>query len=68
MNWDELLKQTEGRTLEFKETLSSSDNLIKTVIAFSNDIGGEIYIGIANNPRAVVGVPEDDLVKYPLFH
>ena len=37
-------------------------DLAKTVIAFANDAGGELYIGIKNNPREIVGLPEEELV------
>ncbi|EIM74352.1 transcriptional regulator [Nitritalea halalkaliphila LW7] len=33
----------------------------KTVVAFANDAGGELYIGIKNNPRALVGIPQNQL-------
>jgi predicted HTH transcriptional regulator len=41
--------------LEFKETLPSSADLAKTIVAFANDAGGELYIGIKDNPRQVTG-------------
>ena len=53
----------ENRKLEFKETLPSGDKIVRTAVAFSNDAGGEIYIGIKNEPREIVGVPEDELFK-----
>ena len=60
---EKILKQTEGRKIEFKETLPKKSDLCKTVVAFANDAGGEIYIGIRNNPRIVVGVPEENLIE-----
>ncbi|MBA7527480.1 hypothetical protein ES705_19656 [subsurface metagenome] len=44
----ETIKQPEGRRLEFKETMPSASDIGKTVIAFSNDAGGEFYYGIKN--------------------
>lgn len=35
--------------------------MVKTILAFANDAGGELYIGIKDNPREVVGLNEDDL-------
>ncbi|MCF8395943.1 MAG: putative DNA binding domain-containing protein, partial [Melioribacteraceae bacterium] len=35
----------------------------KTVIAFANDAGGDIYIGVQDNPRSITGLPEDELVE-----
>lgn len=63
MNIKEIIKQPEGRRLEFKETLPENADLANTIIAFANDAGGELYIGIRNNPREIVGLPEEELVK-----
>ena len=52
--------QKEGRRLEFKESLPTNSDLAKTIVAFANDAGGEIYIGI-NDAHEVVGLQEDDL-------
>ena len=62
MNIKELIKQPEGRRLEFKSVLPENADLAKTIVAFANDAGGELYIGIRNNPREVVGVAEDELM------
>lgn len=53
----------EGRKLEIKETLPSGNKIERTAVAFSNDAGGEIYIGIKNEPREITGIPENELVK-----
>ena len=63
MNINEIIKKTEGRRLEFKEMIPTQFGLPKTVVAFANDAGGEIYIGVRDNPREVVGLPEDKLVE-----
>lgn len=55
--------QPEGRRLEFKETLPTVSDLAKTIVAFANDAGGDLFIGIRDTPREVTGVPEDDLMK-----
>jgi len=62
MKIDEILQLTEGRRLEFKKTLPSKADLAKTVIAFANDAGGELFIGVCDTPRTIVGLPEDRLV------
>ncbi len=54
----------EGRQLEFKETLESYSNLIKTVVAFSNDIGGKILIRIENKTNEVIGLSEAEIDIY----
>lgn len=52
----------EGRRLEFKNELPMNSDLAKTIVAFANDAGGEIYIGIDNN-RKISGLPEEDLPR-----
>lgn len=56
MNIENLLKQDEGKTLEFKRDLSSSRNLLKTLVAFSNTAGGRVIIGFDEKTRLPVGV------------
>lgn len=63
MKIKEILNQPEGRKIEFKSTLPSHADLNKTIVAFANDAGGELYIGIKDKPRIVVGVPENDLIQ-----
>ncbi len=63
LNFQNILKQPEGRKLEFKETLPSSADLAKTIVAFANDAGGEMYIGIKDNPRQVTGINEEELIS-----
>jgi predicted HTH transcriptional regulator len=57
-----ILLQPEGRRLELKESLPTNAELAKTIIAFANDAGGELYVGIKDNPREVVGVNEEELL------
>lgn len=63
MKINEIIQQPEGRRLEFKQELPAVADLAKTIVAFANDAGGELFIGIRNEPREVTGVPEDDLFK-----
>jgi predicted HTH transcriptional regulator len=63
MKINEIIKQPEGRRLEFKEVLPTSADLAKTIVAFANDAGGELFIGIRNEPRELVGIQEDELIK-----
>ena len=62
VNIKDIISQSEGRRLEFKETMPGRSDLSKTVVAFANDAGGDIYIGVRDNPREVIGLPEMDLV------
>ena len=63
MQIEKIIKQPEGRRLEFKEQLPSGSNLAKTVIAFSNDAGGAIYLGVKDEPREIVGLEPDTILQ-----
>ena len=63
MKINEIIHQPEGRRLEFKQELPRVADLCKTIVAFANDAGGELFIGVRNEPREIVGIPEDDLFK-----
>ena len=61
LNISERIKKGENRTLEFKREVSDSlHNILKTIVSFANDAGGDILIGIDNNCN-VVGIEEDTL-------
>ncbi|RXJ50433.1 RNA-binding domain-containing protein [Gelidibacter gilvus] len=63
MSLKDIIKQPEGRRLEFKEAIPTKAELGKTIVAFSNDAGGVLYLGVRDEPREVVGIPEDDLMS-----
>ncbi len=54
----ELLKQPEGKTLEFKRDLSSPGGVLRSIIAFANTAGGTLLIGVEDKSRHVRGVKE----------
>lgn len=58
MNLTELLRQAEGKTLEFKRDLSSSSGVLRTVVAFANTAGGALLIGVEDRTRHVRGVAD----------
>lgn len=60
---NQILQQSEGRKLEFKKEITSGLDIAKTAIAFANDAGGTMYIGIQDTPRQVTGIDEDLLLK-----
>lgn len=62
MDINQLLRQTEGRRLEFKGEQPTNSDLAKTIVAFANDAGGEIYIGIDDNQK-IVGLPDEELTQ-----
>ncbi len=49
--------QVESSTLEFKVQLPQNDQIVKTVIGFSNQSGGRLIIGVEDD-RTIVGIPE----------
>ena len=54
----ELLKHTEGKTLEFKRDLSSPEGILKCLVAFANAAGGIVVIGVEDGSKNVRGVPD----------
>jgi ATP-dependent DNA helicase RecG len=58
MNLLELLKRPEGKTLEFKRDLSSSEGAMRSIIAFANTAGGTLLIGVEDKTRHVRGVSD----------
>jgi len=58
MNLLEVLKQAEGKSLEFKRDLSSPDGVLKAIVAFSNTSGGIILLGVEDKSKLVRGIPD----------
>jgi len=54
----DLLNKPEGKTLEFKQDLSSPRNILKTIVAFANTAGGRIIIGVEDKSRTVSGIAD----------
>lgn len=57
MKIEDLLTHPEGKTLEFKQDLSSPKNILRTVAAFANTAGGMLIIGRADD-GSMVGVAD----------
>lgn len=59
----------EDQVTEFKQRLTSIQDVSKTVCAFANTLGGMIVVGISDD-RSIVGVPQDQLdrVQKELSH
>ncbi|MES9857798.1 MAG: ATP-binding protein [Sedimenticola sp.] len=58
MNITALLECQEGKTLEFKQDLSSPKNLLKTLVAFANTAGGMVVVGIEDSTRQPLGIEQ----------
>ena len=56
MDLTEILREPEGKTVEFKRDLSSPNPFLRTVVAFANTAGGTILIGVENGTRRIRGV------------
>lgn len=53
----------ESETIEFKQTLAETEDVAKTIVAFSNTKGGDIYIGIKDNGELITINIEDSSLK-----
>jgi len=53
---DKTLTMQEGKTLEFKQDLSSPKNFLKTLVAFANTAGGVLLVGVEDKTNKVIGV------------
>jgi predicted HTH transcriptional regulator len=54
------LAQPEGKTLDYKRDLSSSDRVLRTLVAYANSAGGAVVIGV-DDDHNVVGVNDPDM-------
>jgi len=43
--------------------MPTNADLVKTIIAFANDAGGEFFLGVKDKPREVVGLDENELLS-----
>lgn len=55
--FEQLIDQREGETLDFKREMPSSSDLAKLITAFYNTHGGTIVFGVENGTRRLAGVP-----------
>lgn len=53
--------ETESSVLELKREIPKYDQIIKTIIGFSNQHGGKLIVGVANNGE-IVGISEEEAV------
>jgi ATP-dependent DNA helicase RecG len=58
MSLQKLIKDGEGKTIEFKAELPNSNTLAKTIIAFSNTGGGKLIVGV-NDQGEIIGLEPD---------
>ncbi|WP_374164171.1 RNA-binding domain-containing protein [Arcticibacter sp. MXS-1] len=61
----QLILEGEEVSLDFKKTITSCSKIAKTLVAFANNKGGRLLIGVADNGE-VKGVRSEDEEKYML--
>jgi predicted HTH transcriptional regulator len=63
MNLRKLILQGEGATLDFKKTITSNEKIAKSLVAFANNKGGKLLIGVADD-GTIKGVKSEDEERY----
>src|SRR6202000_617684 len=63
MNIKKLIFEGEGVSLDFKKTITSCEKIARTMVAFANNKGGRLLIGVADD-GAIKGVKSDDEERY----
>ncbi len=63
MNIRRLILEGENVSLDFKKTISSSEKIAKTLVAFANNRGGKLLIGVADD-GTIKGVKSEEEEKY----
>ncbi|SDL49864.1 AlbA family DNA-binding domain-containing protein [Pedobacter antarcticus] len=63
MNIRKLILQGEGTTLDFKKTISNKEKIAKSLVAFANNKGGTLLIGVADD-GTIRGVKSEDEERY----
>jgi Predicted transcriptional regulator containing an HTH domain and an uncharacterized domain shared with the mammalian protein Schlafen len=65
VNIKTLILQGEGEQLDFKNKISSYEKIAKTLVAFANNKGGKLLVGVADNGQ-IKGVKNEDEERYML--
>lgn len=55
------LDQPESRRLEFKEGFPKGEQVARTAVAFANESGGRIVFGVRDEPRTIIGIPDEKI-------
>lgn len=63
MNIKKMIIEGEGVTLDFKKTITSCEKIAKTLVAFANNKGGRLLIGVLDD-GTIKGVKSEDEEKY----
>lgn len=60
-----LISQGEGEQLDFKNKISSCEKIAKTLVAFANNKGGKLLVGVADD-GSIKGIKNEDEERYML--
>jgi len=63
MNIKRLILEGEGVSLDFKKTITRCEKIAKTMVAFANNKGGRLLIGVADD-GSIKGVKYEEEEKY----
>ncbi len=63
MNIKRLILEGENVSLDFKKTISNCEKIAKTLVAFANNKGGKLLIGVADD-GTIKGVKSEEEEKY----
>lgn len=63
MNLRKLILQGEGTTLDFKKTITNNEKIARSLVAFANNQGGQLLIGVADD-GTIRGVKSEDEERY----
>ncbi len=63
MNLKRLILAGENVNLDFKKTISNAEKIAKTLVAFANNSGGKLLIGVADDGN-IKGVKAEEEEKY----
>jgi predicted HTH transcriptional regulator len=66
MNIRKLILQGEGTTLDFKKTITNVRKIAKSLVAFANNKGGQLLIGVTDD-GTITGVKSEDEEKYMIL-
>ncbi|HXI00188.1 MAG TPA: RNA-binding domain-containing protein [Sphingobacteriaceae bacterium] len=65
MNIRKIILEGEGATLDFKNRITSQEKIAKTLVAFANNKGGRLLVGVADD-GSVKGVKSEEEEKFML--
>jgi hypothetical protein len=65
MNIKKLIFEGEGVSLDFKKTITRCEKIAKTMVAFANNKGGRLLVGVADD-GSIKGVKFEEEEKYML--